>query len=44
VRRQSLTVPLHNETDKGTLKAIFRQALWYIQESDLRPHFYSDNN
>ena len=41
--RQSLTVPLHDEIDRGTLKAIFRQALRYIPESDLHPHFYSDN-
>ncbi len=39
--RQSLTVPLHDEIDKGTLKAIFRQALRYIPEGDLHPHFYS---
>jgi len=39
--RQSLTVPLHDEIDKGTLKAIFRQALRYIPETDLHPHFYS---
>ena len=41
--RQSLTVPLHDEIDKGTLKAIFRQAVRHIPESDLYPHFYSDN-
>ena len=41
--RQSLTIPLHDEIDKGTLKAIFRQALRYIPESDLYPHFYSQN-
>jgi len=26
--------------DKGTLKAIFRQALRYIPEEELRPYFY----
>jgi hypothetical protein len=26
--------------DKGTLRAIFRQALRYITEAELRPHFY----
>ena len=41
--RQSLTIPLHDEIDKGTLKAIFRQGLRYIPEGDLYPHFYSDN-
>jgi predicted RNA binding protein YcfA (HicA-like mRNA interferase family) len=39
--RQSHTVPLHDEIDKGTLKAIFSQALRYIPEVDLHPHFYS---
>jgi predicted RNA binding protein YcfA (HicA-like mRNA interferase family) len=39
--RRSLTVPLHDEIDKGTLKAIFRQALRYIPEGDLYPHFHT---
>jgi len=38
--KQSLTVPMHGELDKGTLKAIFRQALRYIEEEELKPHFY----
>lgn len=41
--RQSLTIPLHDEIDIGTLKAIFRQALRYIPDNDLRPHFYTDD-
>ncbi|MHA1379655.1 MAG: type II toxin-antitoxin system HicA family toxin [Candidatus Helarchaeota archaeon] len=40
--RQTLTIPLHKELDKGTIKAIFRQALRYIPEEDMRPHFYTD--
>jgi predicted RNA binding protein YcfA (HicA-like mRNA interferase family) len=40
--RQSLTIPNHRELDPGTLKAIYRQALRYIADEDLRPHFYSD--
>ena len=40
--RQTLTLPLHDEMDKGTLKAIYRQALRYLTEDQLRPHFYSD--
>ena len=40
--KQTLTVPLHEELDKGTLKAIYNQALRYIPESNLHPHFYSD--
>ena len=39
--KQSLTIPLHKELDKGTIKAIFRQALRYIKEEELKPYFYS---
>ena len=38
--RQSLTIPLHEELDKGTLKAIYRQALRFIPEEELKPYFY----
>jgi len=38
--KQTLTIPLHEELDKGTLRAIFRQALRYIPEEELRSHFY----
>jgi len=41
--RQTLTIVLHNEVDKGTLRAIFRQALRYIPESELRPHFFAED-
>jgi predicted RNA binding protein YcfA (HicA-like mRNA interferase family) len=40
--RQTLTIPNHRELDIGTLKAIYRQALRYISDEDLRGHFYSD--
>ena len=40
--KQSLTIPNHPELDKGTLKAIHRQALKYISDNELRPHFYSE--
>ena len=39
--KQTLTIPLHGELDKGTLRAIFRQALRYISEEELKPYFYS---
>lgn len=39
--RQVLTVPNHKELDKGTLKAIYNQALPFIPDSDLREHFYT---
>lgn len=41
-RRQTLTIPNHKEIDKGTLKAIYNQALRYIPDTELKPHFYCD--
>ena len=38
--RQILTIPLHKQLAPGTLRAIFRQALRYIPEEDLRPWFF----
>ena len=38
--RQTLTIPFHEELDKGTLRAIFRQALRYVPEEELKPYFY----
>ena len=40
-RHQTLTIPNHEELDKGTLKAIFNQASKYISETELIPHFYN---
>jgi predicted RNA binding protein YcfA (HicA-like mRNA interferase family) len=40
--KQTLTIPRHKELDKGTLRAVFRQALTYIPEEQLRPHFYNE--
>jgi len=40
--RQTLTIALHDEVDKGTLRAIYSQALRYIPETDLRKQFYTD--
>jgi predicted RNA binding protein YcfA (HicA-like mRNA interferase family) len=40
--RQTLTIVTHKQVDRGTLQAIFRQALRYIPESELAPHFYTD--
>lgn len=40
--RQIITIPLHDELDRGTLKAIFRQAMRYISEGQLYNHFYSE--
>jgi predicted RNA binding protein YcfA (HicA-like mRNA interferase family) len=41
--RQTLVVPRHDDLDKGTLHAIFRQALRFIPASDLRPHFFHED-
>ena len=41
-RTQTLTVPNHNEIDRGTLHAIYRQASRYIPESELRSKFFTD--
>lgn len=38
---QTLTIPNHKELDRGTIKAIYSQALRYINESELQDHFYS---
>lgn len=40
--KQILTIPNHDELDKGTLKAIYRQAGRYIQEQELKKYFYSE--
>jgi predicted RNA binding protein YcfA (HicA-like mRNA interferase family) len=41
-RAQILTVPNHNEIDRGTLHAIYRQASRFIPESELRSKFFTD--
>lgn len=39
--KQTLTIPNHAEMDTGTTHAIYRQALKFIPESELKEHFYS---
>lgn len=39
--KQTLTIPMHKEIDKGLLKQIFIQASQYVSENDLKPLFYS---
>ncbi len=39
---QTLTIPKHKELDRGTLRAIFRQAARFVPEDQLREHFYSE--
>ena len=38
--RQTLTIPDHSELDRGTIHAIYRQALRYVPEEELVGHFY----
>lgn len=40
--RQTLTIPDHPELDRGTIKAIFRQATRYIKEEELAKYFYTE--
>jgi predicted RNA binding protein YcfA (HicA-like mRNA interferase family) len=40
--KQTLTIPLHKTLAPGTVRAIFRQACRYVQESELRPWFFTD--
>jgi predicted RNA binding protein YcfA (HicA-like mRNA interferase family) len=39
--RQTLTIPIHEELDVGTLKAIMKQASRYIPQETLHPFFLS---
>lgn len=41
-RRETLTLPLHNELDAGTIQAIYRQAARYIPEPELRKRFRTE--
>lgn len=38
---QTLIVPRHGELDRGTVGAIYRQALRYISENELHSYFFS---
>jgi len=40
--KQTMTIPLHNDLDVGTLRAILRQAVRYIPETELWTHFYAE--
>jgi predicted RNA binding protein YcfA (HicA-like mRNA interferase family) len=39
--RQTLTIPRHQELDKGTIKAIYNQARQYVAEGELKKNFYT---
>ena len=38
--RQSLTIPLHREIDRGTLMAIYRHAVRFIPADELHDDFF----
>ncbi|MFA5937174.1 MAG: type II toxin-antitoxin system HicA family toxin [Candidatus Paceibacterota bacterium] len=40
--KQTLTIPLHKELDKGLLKGIFTQGSIYISEKELHKYFYTE--
>ncbi|MFZ2205088.1 MAG: type II toxin-antitoxin system HicA family toxin [Minisyncoccia bacterium] len=40
--KQTLTIPLHKEIDKGLLKAIFNQGSMYISEQELKKYFFTE--
>jgi predicted RNA binding protein YcfA (HicA-like mRNA interferase family) len=40
-QKQILTVPDHHELDRGTLRAIFRQACRFLPADDLQRDFYT---
>ena len=40
--RQTLTIPMHSELDRGTTAAIYRQASRFVPETELRKFFFSE--
>jgi len=36
-----MTVPVHKELARGTLLAIYRQALRYVPDAEIRPWFFT---
>ena len=38
---QTLTIPDHKELDKGTIRAIYSQALRYVSDAELKKYFYT---
>ena len=39
---QTLTIPNHDEIDRGTLQAIYRHAGRFVTEFELRAEFFTD--
>jgi predicted RNA binding protein YcfA (HicA-like mRNA interferase family) len=41
-RNQTITVPNHDEIDRGTLHAIYRQSCRFVPEPQLRSKFFTE--
>lgn len=39
---QTLVVPSHRSVKLGMARALYKEAVVYIAEGELRPHFYTD--
>lgn len=39
--KETLTIPMHDEIDRGLLKQIFVQASRYVSPNNLRKHFFN---
>jgi hypothetical protein len=42
-QRQTLTIPMHREIDRGTLQAIYRQTLRYLTHVEIAPFFFAES-
>jgi predicted RNA binding protein YcfA (HicA-like mRNA interferase family) len=39
---QIILIPNHTTIDRGTLHSIYKKLLLYINESEIKPHFYTE--
>lgn len=39
---QVILIPNHTTIDRGTLHFIYKKLLLYINESEIKPHFYTE--
>ena len=40
--KQVILVPNHTTIDRGTLHSIYKKLLLYVNESEIKSHFYSE--
>ena len=43
-QKQTLTIPMHEDLDVGTLQAISRQSSRYLTEAEIKAIFFSDSD